>query len=130
MAIQEKYNEEHGITPETVKKHIRAGIEQAVAAHRTASAAVGRTDDSQIITEEYLTELEGEMLAAADAFEFEKAAALRDRITQLRDSVGKTTDDVDVESYRPSNQRKNRYGKGGGGGGGGRSKIPRPKRQP
>ena len=38
--------------------------------------------------QEYIDELEAEMLAAAEALEFERAAAIRDRITQLNDQVG------------------------------------------
>src|SRR5947208_13176705 len=119
--MQERYNAEHGITPETIKKNIRAGIEEAVAAHRQANAAVGRADESVYITEEYITELESEMYAAAKDLDFERAAALRDRITQLRDSVGQKLADIDVESYKAGPKRPRRH-KGG-------SKIPRPKRQ-
>ena len=88
--MQEKYNTEHGITPETIKKNIRAGIEAKPSRPiAQANAAVGRADESVYITEEYITELEDEMYAAAKDLEFERAAALRDRITQLRDSVGR-----------------------------------------
>jgi excinuclease ABC subunit B len=84
-ALQEKYNAEHGITPETIKKNIRAGIEEAVQAHRQANAAVGRADESTYITEEFITELEGEMYAAAKDLDFERAAALRDELRSLRE---------------------------------------------
>ncbi|MEZ6113774.1 MAG: excinuclease ABC subunit UvrB [Pirellulaceae bacterium] len=116
--LQQRYNEEHGITPETVRKNIRAGIETAAAAHREANAAVGRENDSDYITEEYLNELEAEMLGAAENLEFERAAALRDRIVAMRDSVGKKMSEVEVKS---SSSRGGRRRKGG-------SKIPRPKK--
>ncbi|GAB6165728.1 excinuclease ABC subunit UvrB [Thermostilla marina] len=83
--IQQEYNEKHGITPETIRKNIRQGIESEVAAHRAANAAVGRADEQTFLTEEYLAELEAEMLAAAEALEFERAAAIRDRIMELRE---------------------------------------------
>ena len=118
--MQEKYNTEHGITPETIKKNIRAGIEEAVSAHRQANAAVGRTDESVYITEEYITELEEEMYDAAKELDFERAAALRDRIGQLRDIVGKKLSDVQIKSYKPGPKAKRH--KGG-------SKIPRPKKR-
>src|SRR5262245_23772595 len=119
--MQEKYNTEHGITPETIKKNIRAGIEEAVAAHRQANAAVGRADESVYVTEEYITELEEEMYAAAKELDFERAAALRDRISQLRDSVGEKLADVEVKSFQPGPKMRSRRHKGG-------SKIPRPKK--
>jgi excinuclease ABC subunit B len=88
-ALQEEYNREHGITPETIKKAIFAGIEAEAAAHAEANARVGRTDETQYITEEYIAELEAEMFAAAEAMEFERAATIRDRIGTLRDQIGK-----------------------------------------
>ena len=54
------------------------------------------TDETQYITEEYLAELEAEMLAAAEALEFERAAALRDRIEQMREQIGKTVDEAEI----------------------------------
>ncbi|MCA9217897.1 MAG: excinuclease ABC subunit UvrB, partial [Planctomycetales bacterium] len=116
-AIQKEYNTKHGITPETVRKNIRSGIEAAAAAHREANAAVGREDEAQYITEEYINELEAEMLEAAESLEFERAAGLRDRITQLRDSIGKKISEVETKS-----PAKRGRGKKGG------SRIPKPKR--
>jgi excinuclease ABC subunit B len=112
--LQQEYNAEHGITPETIKKAIHRGIESVASAHAQANAAVGRTDETKYITEEYLAELEAEMLAAADALEFERAAAIRDRIERMRDSVGET-----IDSVRDSKPARGRRGKG---------RVPRPKR--
>ena len=96
-AMQQAYNEAHGITPETIRKSIRAGIEAEAAAHAQSNAAVGRTDENRYITEEYLAELEKEMLAAADALEFERAAAIRDRIDQMQGQIGTRTDEARLE---------------------------------
>jgi excinuclease ABC subunit B len=113
--LQEAYNQKHGITPETIRKAIHRGIESVAAAHAKANAAVGRTEETQYITEEYLAELEAEMLAAAESLEFERAAAIRDRIERMRDSIGET-----VDSVRESKPAKGRRGRG---------RVPRPKRQ-
>jgi excinuclease ABC subunit B len=94
--MQQAYNQEHGITPETIRKNIRAGIEAESAAHARSNAAVGRGDETQYITEEYLGELEAEMFAAAEALEFERAAALRDRIEQMRRQMGKSVAEVEI----------------------------------
>ncbi len=118
-SVQQAYNKEHGITPQTVLKNIRAGIEATAAAHRQANAAVGRTDETVYVTEEYINELEAEMLEAADNLEFERAGAIRDRITQLRDEIGTPLDEV-----APKPAGKQRRGRRGGNAG----KIPRPKR--
>jgi excinuclease ABC subunit B len=75
------YNAEHGITPETVKSAISRGIEDEIAAHKMAAEAAGKAD---YVTEEYLEELHGEMLAAAANLQFERAAELRDRIAELK----------------------------------------------
>jgi excinuclease ABC subunit B len=82
-ALQLAYNQEHGITPETIVKAIRRGIEEEVQAKAEVRKAVHR-DELTEAGEEYLNELEAEMLKAAESLEFERAAALRDRIMQLR----------------------------------------------
>jgi excinuclease ABC subunit B len=114
-ALQEAYNAEHGITPETIRKAIHRGIEAEASAHARANAAVGRTDDAQYITEEYLAELENEMLEAAKALEFERAAAIRDRIERMRNSMGELVESV----KEPARGKRSR---------GGKARVPRPKR--
>jgi excinuclease ABC subunit B len=117
--MQQEYNREHGITPETIRKSIKAGIESEADAHAKANAAVGRGDEATYITEEYLAELEAEMLSAADALEFERAAILRDRIERMRESIGKKVDEVPA---RWSNDEpRGRRRKGG-------ARVPRPKK--
>ena len=106
--LQQEYNRVHGITPETIRKAIRAGIESEAAAHAQANAAIGRTDETEYITEEYLEELEAEMLVAAEALEFERAAALRDRIGQMREQMGKSTSEAHVEHATRGRRGKRR----------------------
>jgi excinuclease ABC subunit B len=124
--LQEEYNREHGITPETIKKAIHAGIESEAAAHAEANAKVGRTDETQYITEEYLAELEAEMYAAADAMEFERAAALRDRIEKMRDAVGKPVDAI--RESEPRGRKGRRGKKKSGDPAEWKGRVPRPKR--
>jgi excinuclease ABC subunit B len=81
--LQQKYNAEHGITPETVKSAISMGIEEEIAAHKLAQEAAGQKPD-EYVTQEYLEELHGEMLAAAANLDFERAAQIRDRIAELK----------------------------------------------
>ena len=82
-ALQLAYNAEHGITPEGIVKAIRRGIEEEVQARNEVRKAV-RRDEITDAGEEYLNELEAEMLKAAENLEFERAAALRDKIVELR----------------------------------------------
>jgi excinuclease ABC subunit B len=81
--LQLKYNAEHGITPETIKKAIRRGIEEEIQARSIARRVVGR-DETTGNTEEYYSALEAEMLEAAENLEFDRAAALRDKILAMR----------------------------------------------
>jgi len=79
--MQLEYNATHGITPESVRSVISMGIEEEIAAHKMVAEVAGQSD---YVTEEYLEELHGEMLAAAANLEFERAAELRDRIAKLK----------------------------------------------
>ncbi len=88
-ALQEAYNTKHGITPETIRKAIRRGIEEEVEARKIVQEAAGAKSETQFVTQEFLAELEKEMLEAAQNLEFERAAKLRDRILQLQKQVGK-----------------------------------------
>jgi excinuclease ABC subunit B len=83
-AKQLAYNEEHGITPQTIKKNIRHGIELELKARKTAREAVGEEDDQQYDREQVMAEVEKQMLEAAQNLEFEKAAKLRDELNELK----------------------------------------------
>ncbi len=90
-AIQVAYNEEHGITPETIRKGISdigeflTGAESKVpAGARAAQARPTTTEMSAEQIARTLIELEEEMLAAAEDLRFEYAAKLRDEIKDLR----------------------------------------------
>ena len=116
-ALQEEYNREHGITPETVRKELRAGIEAEATSRAKAFEAVGRGDDDRRRQSELLEQLEADMMQAAAELDFERAARLRDEIAALREGRGRG---------RATGPRGRGGGKGRGGGAFG-GRIPRPK---
>jgi len=79
---QVAYNREHHVTPESVHKAVRAGIEAEVQGRRAARLAVHLSQDDFERTEQ-VRQLEAEMHRAAERLEFERAAQLRDRIQEL-----------------------------------------------
>ena len=109
--LQLEYNAEHGISPETIKKAIRQGIEEEIRAKNEARRAVGR-DESTDAGEELLNALEAEMLLAAEALEFERAASLRDRILALRAQAGGGTARPGASPQGVSAKAKAKAGKG------------------
>jgi excinuclease ABC subunit B len=92
-AIQQAHNEEHGIVPASIIKQVRDLTDRvrAMVADDSLPAADGEALDlSQVSMSELhkmIKELEKEMKAAATALEFEKAAALRDQIFELRGAL-------------------------------------------
>jgi hypothetical protein len=82
-AIQMKFNEDHGIKPETIVKAIRSSLESEVKARRTVQETI-RANAEQMDTTEIVKLLEEEMLQAAQNLEFERAAQLRDKINELK----------------------------------------------
>jgi len=103
--IQVRYNQEHGVTPDTVRKAIRAGLLTEVAAQRRVREAV-HADEGEYDRDELLRELETEMMQAAEALDFEKAAALRDHITTLRESPQLKVAAADARPQRMDRARK------------------------
>ncbi|MBO5649173.1 MAG: UvrB/UvrC motif-containing protein, partial [Clostridia bacterium] len=91
-AVQMAYNEQHGITPQTVIKPVRDVIELrakdeiAAASGRTSkkNARKAETPITQTERDALITELTAEMKLAAKNLEFERAAYLRDRINEIK----------------------------------------------
>jgi excinuclease ABC subunit B len=115
--LQQAYNTAHGITPETVRKEIRSGIEAESAARAKAFEAVGQGEEGRRQSAELLEQLEADMMQAAAELDFERAAAIRDRISGMRGEGG-----------GGSQRRAGGRGRKGGSGGGSAGRIPRPKR--
>ena len=77
--IQMKYNEEHGITPESIRKKVADVIEIGKKAKPESNKKLTKLERQRRIEE-----LTQEMREAARTLEFEKAAYLRDRIKELK----------------------------------------------
>ena len=84
--IQMLYNEEHNITPTTIKKKVRDSIEATVAADEETIYGIKETDNIEEIKEN-ITMLQAEMMEAAQNLQFERAAELRDKIKQLEERI-------------------------------------------
>jgi excinuclease ABC subunit B len=86
-ALQEAYNEEHGITPQSIVKQID-DVMSSVYERDYLTPAVVRDERDQFRTQAeldaYVTSLQNEMKAAAANLDFEKAASIRDEIKRLR----------------------------------------------
>lgn len=81
-SLQQKYNEEHGITPKTIKKGVRDVLEI------TSKEKVGGRSKKRLSKKEkesFIQKLTAEMKEAAKLLEFEHAAYLRDKINELKD---------------------------------------------
>jgi excinuclease ABC subunit B len=85
--IQRRYNQEHGITPTTVKRNI-SDLGMAVVEADWVTVPMAADEGAEYRPEEIpriVEELEREMKRAAEELEYEKAAQLRDRIQGLKD---------------------------------------------
>ena len=86
--IQKKYNEEHGITPTTIKKAVRDLIAISKAAGESrADMEKDMESMSHKELEKLLKELNKRMHKAAAELDFEQAAELRDRIIEIKKNM-------------------------------------------
>lgn len=85
--IQEEYNKEHGITPETIKKAVSGGVIETLRGNkkRTKTKKVDVTFNKEEIDKRIKT-LKEEMKIAAKDLRFEDAAKIRDEIKELTES--------------------------------------------
>jgi excinuclease ABC subunit B len=87
--IQRAYNEEHGITPQSIINTMDMGLAQILKTEYgdvEVEEAAGLPEfASQTELDSYIGKMETEMREAAKKFEFEKAARLRDSIKELKE---------------------------------------------
>ncbi|QTH46864.1 excinuclease ABC subunit UvrB [Cohnella sp. LGH] len=86
-AIQLAYNEQHGITPQTIIKKVRDLIEATKAVETKSSFLTGAEDLSKLSKKDrasVIERLEFEMKEAAKSLQFERAAELRDALLELK----------------------------------------------
>ncbi len=111
--IQIAHNEGHGITPTTIRKEVRSGLETVLSARKVAAEAV-KQSAAQLDRSEAVEMLKAQMLEAAEQLDFERAAKLRDRMEEIKgdkstETVPETSLDVDTAPLRPkSTGRKGR----------------------
>ena len=101
-AIQEAYNQEHGITPQSVKNAVRALLEITDKVEDDARR-YGMTDQEM---QDLMKQLEDQMLAAAGDLDFEKAAKLRDKLFELKGNKP-------ADKPQPQHRRRREYLKHG-----------------
>jgi len=86
--IQEAYNEEHGITPQSVKKSVRNIMASIYEADYLTIPAVSDVEEAYVSIKEIPTmiqKLKKEMKEAASHLEFERAAEIRDKVQRLEE---------------------------------------------
>jgi len=84
-SIQLKFNQENGITPRSIEKAIKEGIEDLAEAEEFTQELTGQSKE-EFELNRYISELEYEMELAARNLQFEKAAVIRDKIKELKTS--------------------------------------------
>ena len=103
---QRRYNEQNNVTPTTIQKAIREGIEQVREAEELAIEQTGQTPEDHD-RRRVIGELEEEMLLCSRNLEFERAAYLRDQIRTLREKSETGSGKSDV-SLRETKYRRTR----------------------
>ena len=99
--IQQQYNQEHGITPQTVRTAVRELMEVSRAPGETGAPEMDETERQMAIDR-----LEEQMLAAAGNLDFEKAARLRDELLALKGEKPMASAEQSRQSRRKSTKRR------------------------
>ena len=97
-ALQEAYNQAHGITPETVRNAVHEVLEITKKVSEAAPTALNEDERAAL-----MRQVEEEMLSAAKNLEFEQAAKLRDQLLALR---GEKAPANDVQQRRKRGRRR------------------------
>ncbi len=109
---QEEFNRRHGIQPRSVKRAVQTSLHVHKEAEEVVASVIRESGGDYDVTET-LNRLEAEMLEAAEALEFERAAMLRDRIYTLKREVfgEDAAPRPAARSGKLAKKRRIRYGK-------------------
>jgi excinuclease ABC subunit B len=86
--IQLEYNHKYDITPRSIQKAIKEGIEDLAETEEFLQDLTGQKKEEYELSR-YVSELEYEMELAARNLQFEKAAVIRDKIKELKSAFGR-----------------------------------------
>lgn len=103
---QEAYNREHNITPRSVQRAVQESL-HVIVKGREVEQSIVREDAASFDVHELVRELERDMATAAANLEYEKAALLRDQITELKTGTTPSQPGTISKSY-PKPSRKKR----------------------
>ena len=103
--IQEEYNRANNITPQSIKKEIREGIEKWKKAEEFVHDVVHESD-AEYQAKNYLAFLKTRMEAAAHALEFDKAARYRDEIRKIESGSGAKESVLDKSKRSPKSKKR------------------------
>ena len=103
-ALQEAYNREHGITPETVRNAIRSVLEVTRKVEETAPETLTEEERDAL-----MRRIEEDMIGAAKELEFERAAQLRDQLLKLRGEAPMKDDMQQRRHRRRERTRKSEH---------------------
>jgi len=101
---QVEHNEANGITPRSVVRAVQKSLHMTLQGRQLEESIVREDGDFNVI--EVLRELEGEMQQAAADLEFERAALLRDQISELKKQAG-----IEGSPMTPQRKGKKKGGK-------------------
>ena len=103
-ALQEAYNQAHGITPETVRNAVHSVLEITKRVEDTSAESLTEEERDAL-----MRQIEDEMLGAAKELEFERAAQLRDQLLKLRGEAPMKDDMQQRRHRRKERTRKSEH---------------------
>ncbi len=111
--MQMRYNEEHGIVPQTIRKAINDIMSYVTDEVGNTTAEQVNKELAELSREEVLriiSSMEDDMAAASADMDFEEAARLRDQVVQLRTQVEGTSEEDVLKELKRGARRGSAYG--------------------
>jgi excinuclease ABC subunit B len=106
---QMAYNEKHGITPKSVVRAVQESL-HVILQGKEVEQGIVKESPADFDLHELIRELETDMSGAASNLEYERAALLRDQITELKNGAGLSKIEPKKKTYPKPGRRKARAG--------------------